>query len=901
MDWDTALSDTSAPSSKAGDWDSILSEGSQQTPEPDKEKKQSENFYWNRFKRGVASGIGSIADLPARVADIGVMGYGLAKRATGTPASEIPSLPFNPNAATQAIQKGFGSPEAVPASGGGQAILGAMAEGAGAGLSGGLPMAGALNTAKTIPGAIAQYAATQGGIGAAAGGGAEIGEQAGGPVGGVVGGLIGGVVAPSSFLRYGGPMVGAGRAAYEAGKEIAQGNIAAKAGQSVGAAAEKAAPFVRRMVNRQLSQSVAGTPNAVQNIDDALALTGKIAGFKPSVAEMSGSRGAAQMQEKYALTSPERMNSEIARNAANKKAVEDYYLSIAPESANPSSVRSSVNQSVAGERGGALAAEQAVAGKVPQADQFQLGSKLSDLADAERLAAKPAVKAAYDKAFEASGDAAISAAPIVDKAEEILGTKLSQIKPENAPQTVSVIKRIFGDKTEELSGRSIDPELMAASGVEAKGATLKDLHDIRVAIGQDLAAAGRSNDPTAATRLFNLRKVMEPVDEAISQLPGADAYKAALEKYKTEYAPRFKEGTNLQVFKDKSTNEPRILPDRFVSEFFKPDSSAGITRSNQFSSLFGNNSEAKTLAKQGIMDIYRNAVVDPQTGVINQSAHAEFLKNYGRTLANFEGKGVSALSDIRKIGNEAVTAAAATDRIEEAVKRLKYDTSDELINAALKSPRVMGSVLLRIPKDTQPQFVRMVMDKATEGGTAASITKFLTENEKTLNMIPGMSATHKKNLQDIAKAYEIVERAPIKGTASSGGPDLLKNETGVSTATVQSQIRAWTGGRQALVTGVMNVTWPMLYKLSQTKFSDVMEEALHNPETARHLRDVLTSSNASQANMASAKVLASMKDMGRVVWSAKGPVLKHFIGAERYPRNIARSGVAIAATGQEDQ
>src|SRR5258706_15621685 len=98
---------------------------------------------------------------------------------------------------------------------------------------------------------------------------------------------------------------------------------------------------------------------------------------------------------------------------------------------------------------------------------------------------------------------------------------MSPIKPGNAPQTAPAIRHIFGDKTQTLEGRSIPPDLMALESVGGKtNLTLNDLHDIRIAIGQDMASAARSLDPTSARRLYNLGQVMPEVDAAIAKLPG---------------------------------------------------------------------------------------------------------------------------------------------------------------------------------------------------------------------------------------------------------------------------------------------------------------------------------------------------------------------------------------------
>jgi hypothetical protein len=114
-------------------------------------------------------------------------------------------------------------------------------------------------------------------------------------------------------------------------------------------------------------------------------------------------------------------------------------------------------------------------------------------------------------------------------------------------------------------------------------------------------------------------------------------------------------------------------------------------------------------------------------------------------------------------------------------------------------------------------------------------------------------------------------------------------------------MKATTGGRQGLATAGFNLAAPMINRLTRTRFSDVMENALHNPETAKHLRDFLRSNTQQQAEQAAGGIMNTLKEVGGVVWSARGPLMKHFVGAERYPLNMARSGPAIAADLQEGQ
>lgn len=846
------------------------------TATPKSEEKEAPSiaaYLANQLARGVYQGAGAIPDVFPRL-------YGLGKAAIGTTAAAAGRPDLAPEVGdvspvTNFLLERFTRP-GMEAPGMISRLAGGAAEGLGAGVAGGPGMA-------VLPQAL---------LGAAGGAGAEAGGMMTGDsfLGRLAGGLIGGVAAPA----------------------LVQGRVAAVknlAGTSASTAKTNAAPMVQGMVNRQIEDAVSGAPGAAENITRGLALRQEIPGFNPSVAEMANAPGMLDMQRRYAMTTPQNLNAEVSRVQSNLKSIRDYYDKIVGKAQSPGSVRSAVNQDIADESSRLAGSGKQVAGNLPKADLTAAGEKLTDLAVAEKRAATPGIRKAYDDAFDAAGDARINLTPIVDKVEEILGTKLSQVKPESAPQTARKIRELVkqaGDKTPEESAylaSRLGGDIGEQTSATRSQVTLRDMDGIRKAINADIASAGASMNPMAATQLRNLGQVHKTIDETISasQIPqnAKDLYSAAITKYREEFAPRFKEGANLRVFKETSQNEPRILPDKFVSEFFKPDAQAGGTRAGQFAALFGNNAEAKELAKTGILDIYRQRAVDPNTGQISQAAHNQFLRDHGRTLQAYKDRGVNAADEISRIGTEASKISAASEKLTALGKSLKYDTVDDLASAALKSPKVMGNTLMRLDADGRQTLSRLLLDKAWATGDAAGMRKFLGDNQNTLRM--AVPRQHLKSLSDIADALEVTERTPLRGQLQAGGPDVLKNATGVSIATVWAQYRATTGGRQGAATAMFNLAAPAMTKLSQTAFQDIMEQALHDPQTAVNLRNLLLSQSPQQAASWATKLANSVKSGGQLLWSAKGPILKYAVGTPNYLPNLGRSSPAIMATTTEDR
>ena len=862
------------------------------------------SYHWNAAKEGFAEFLGNVGDAPARAYQLLKAASGAAQPIRGPVtgitsggAGELPEVDIGAaNMFTDYFKNALGV-EPMPAPSKGAEVVAGGLRGI---TSSPIPMGGS-------GGALAQLLkglAVSGSAGAGAVAGGQAAESlAPGSVpaqvaGNLFGGLVGGVAVPSTMGIAG---------IVSRAKTAAQGamtNPAAQA-QIKGAAA--------KIVDRQVKDAISGTPKAAENITEALRLREKLGpSFSPSVAEMADSPGLTEMQRRFTLTTPQRLNDEVARDSANVAAVREFYSKAAPEAGAPGSIRTAVNQTFAKQADDLAAATEANAAKLPVADQSSIGARAAELAVAEKQAARPAISAAYEKAFNAAGDARIDLAPVIAKTEEILGTKLSQVKPETAPATVAKIKQLVskqGDKSpEELAylASVLGGEVGQAQAARSQ-VTLRDIDDIRKAVNADVASAMRASDPTAAMRLRNLSAVHRTIDEAVALSPVSSEaktlYGAAIQKYRNEFVPRFKEGANYQMFKDTSLNEPRIMAEKFTSAYFKPDAQGGITRGLQFSNLFGKNQEAKDLTKTGILDIYRQSAVNPQTGAIDFAAHNRFLRNYGRTLTQFKNAGVDAMSEITSVGKAAGELTALQDKLGKLASAMKFDTTDDLINAALQSPKVMGNSLVAIGKDNRESFRRILMDRAWESGTGAGMQKYLTDNARTLKM--ALSESHLSDMRDISKALEITERAPIRGVLASGGPDVLKNATGVSLATVWSQYRATTGGRQGPATAVFNLAAPVMTKLSQTNFNDVMQKALHDPETAKQLRSFLMATNPSQAAVSSTgllnKIGRTAKMAAGLVWDSKGTIGRVILGMENYPANTRRSIPAIANTIQSEQ
>jgi hypothetical protein len=196
-------------------------------------------------------------------------------------------------------------------------------------------------------------------------------------------------------------------------------------------------------------------------------------------------------------------------------------------------------------------------------------------------------------------------------------------------------------------------------------ATLLQLDDVRKAINADIAAASTSNAPMAATTLKNLRDLHRAIDDAVkaSDTLSDDAkglYQNALDTYRTEYAPRFKEGINANLFKQTSLKETKIKPEDVVSKYFQPK---GESEAKDFLRLFGKNADAMKIARTGIEDLYRREVTDA-AGRVTTDSHASFMKKYAEPLKILDDAGMNITQRVGVVAKDAARLA----KIEELAK-----------------------------------------------------------------------------------------------------------------------------------------------------------------------------------------------------------------------------------------
>jgi hypothetical protein len=328
--------------------------------------------------------------------------------------------------------------------------------------------------------------------------------------------------------------------------------------------------------------------------------------------------------------------------------------------------------------------QEALTNSIADVSPRETGQKIIELGKKEREnLKKTVVTPAYTAAFKEAGNAKVNVDTVVSEAEKILERKLSDFRPETAPNTVRLLntfkpapvtKTVYSPATMRSTDELVQPPAEA---------TLQQLDDLRKAINADIAVASRSMNPTTDTALYNLKALHKTVDDAVKQsttlsAKAKDLYAEALNKYRTVYVPKAKTGVNQQLFKQTTLNEPKLEPDNVIKTYFQPK---GEREASQFVELFGTNPEAKAAAAKGIENLYRENVVNA-AGIVDPARHAKFMKDYARPLAIFDSAGLKLTPKLSAIGDKA-TALAAKEALIPTIKPLSSTMYADKIRAAI--------------------------------------------------------------------------------------------------------------------------------------------------------------------------------------------------------------------------
>lgn len=524
-----------------------------------------------------------------------------------------------------------------------------------------------------------------------------------------------------------------------------------------------------RLVNDRFINPALGAANALvkaggEELANALRSTRDMKttpGFKPTLAERAVEGGIespalAAMERRIGQLEPQVQavyNANKARVVALKNELASIDAELAKQGANVTpeataelnSVRNSLLTSIASEQKKLETMAERLSGGLQKTGQLPPGETLAERAGALKTETRQKVVApAYDAAFKTAGDTPIDVSSVLATAENILGKPLTAWNPSTAPPIVRALLKLApkGEAGVPVGAGKITSRMKTAPTAPEGPATttLENLDAIRKVINQEVTDAARGTSSLSASEARNLMELHSAIDNAIgsSTTLSDDAkqlYSAALETYRTQFAPRFNSGETARLLQSSAFNETRLMPEDAVAKFL-----ADETNARQFVTTFGKDPQARAAMAAGVEDLFRQAVVDPATQRIKTDAVAKFLQTNERQINTLEQSGINIRGRLEQVQQHAAALAQGFDNLASLRTQFGGETAQDVVTNLLKEPSRMRAAMQRMDEGARSALSRETADRVLrqiQDGRPQDALKFLIDNKATASQALG--------------------------------------------------------------------------------------------------------------------------------------------------------------------
>lgn len=312
---------------------------------------------------------------------------------------------------------------------------------------------------------------------------------------------------------------------------------------------------------------------------------------------------------------------------------------------------------------------------LPEVAPSAPGQVLREAAKAEKKTMRDTViRPAYEAAFKAAGDAPnIPVSGLVSDFEQIAGVPFARWNPSEMPSQVGMALRKFVPESVDVS---FPGQIGRSTKTLPPQATLRDLDGLRSTINAERRLAQEAGDD-ARVRILNQMhtSIDRAVESSAASQAAKDLYADAVTTYREGFAPRFKTGEQVDVFRT-VRNQPGVLPEDMITKFIQPGGEQGA---KNLVAMLGDNPQGKAAAAQGLDELFRQKVT--KNGAVDPQAVSKFMDDYKLPLKELEKAGI-------RLSPTSRTAGGAATRMGERAEMLagQSKTIDQLKKAVDKDP-----------------------------------------------------------------------------------------------------------------------------------------------------------------------------------------------------------------------
>lgn len=607
------------------------------------------------------------------------------------------------------------------------------------------------------------------------------------------------------------------------------------------------------------------SPRETASLERATALQSEIPGFEPSLAEATGSPGLLATQRMVeGRAQGVDLEQLVARRQGNVEAISSFASSRAPDvPGSPSYVVDvaqgrvrDIRADLEAQRAEVSGQQMALAEELPRADRYELGMGLRSRLNEIRIETRNKLDQRAEELGLNNFDLTVH---FDDLRASILGDfRTKYLFDETPPEVVALVdsvpERLEARARAQGEGLGLEGEELASYIEQNSLFTFGDLKSLRERVSDDLIDALSNTDAGARARVRTLTLLKARIDDFIDAPDGFQAilppefaqnWQTFRREYFNQYIEPFERGASYQVRQKDGRGFYRTRDENVAAAFFAP---GNVSAAKQFRAAFGNDPAANDAIASAALDSLRDYAV--RDGVLVTSRFNTWLRNHDSVLSEFPAiqsaignvrsafQGLSARQmqlDLRlKQVNDSILA-----RRLQAVGR-GTQTPEQLIDAALKEPRMMQSLVASLREDAgaMESLRRHVWDLAADM-TPEGLARFLDGRSQSLARL--FDARHLSDLQRIQEARAMINQieAPRGQGVQPDPTGALARRLGSGVPQIASRIFAAESGRTSYRFVMSDMFARYVRGRSIVESETLLREALYNPEVAKDLAGMI--------------------------------------------------------------
>ncbi len=630
-------------------------------------------------------------------------------------------------------------------------------------------------------------------------------------------------------------------------------------------ATDKVKASVKDKVAAGITKIVEIDPAAEANLARSNELREKIPGFKPILANATGSKFVAELTRARARLSPAADRKLITTMESNKNAIEkfkDQAFPVGKVSDPTSPARQKYYQTL-------RSLEKSIDDVDGQLDELadnyrmassadnraRIGSELRDLHARRRSAVKAIAEGKYQDVYKAA-EAANVKVPVADIKTHINTTVAARPNAFQGKDMPGVFDDVLAVDKPEMS--------------------FEEFHSLWKRTNKELRIASRTGD---ANKIRFLSEFKDQLDQRLSAFEGeqfgavAERLRNANSFYK-KYDQTFKKGLGGELVSTNRFGQP-VTADENVVHALIMNPRRGAKQIDDFMEIYDSAidgvegaANATKLLRDGVIDVFANEVV--RNGKISQGAAERFIRKYDHVLQR--------MPDVKRelLSADTMNDALMTRMRELQARKTKMGQTvisriakiqpgevDDFLYKNVGNEKIQNLLASTVAKDPEARktMTRAVVDTFTRNPNSLD---FFFKNKATLKpFLDKLAPGHFDNVETIVRANAMnADISPPTVIPPSGTADTLTDTIGTSARGVSSIMRAVTEGRSSLHDAIMYIGSRFVNKLRASEAERIIDEALFDPDVAKTLADIARKNEAAAKNRP-AGVAAKATDMAK--------------------------------------